>query len=146
MQVLSESEVNTLDAFAELVVPGARQAGISQFVDKQLSLPQEESLLMLKYLGVPPPFTNFYQSGLKALSGLANRIHSKEWYELNDKASADLIAKVASNEVGDWAAPPAAFLFFVLRSDACDVVYGTEQGFEKVGMPYMAHIQPTSNW
>jgi hypothetical protein len=39
-----------------------------------------------------------------------------------------------------------ALLYFVARSDAVDVVYGTQAGFEKLGIPYMAHILPDKDW
>ena len=32
------------------------------------------------------------------------------------------------------------------RPDAIDVVYGTKAGFEQLGVPYMAHIEPPSRW
>ena len=34
----------------------------------------------------------------------------------------------------------------MLRSDAVDVVYGTEGGFEELGIPYLAHIRPPADW
>jgi hypothetical protein len=35
-----------------------------------------------------------------------------------------------------------AQVYFVLRSDAVDVVYGTMEGYESLGVPYMPHIVP----
>ena len=37
-------------------------------------------------------------------------------------------------------------VYFVLRNDAVDVFYGTQDGFEALGIPYMAHIEPPSRW
>jgi hypothetical protein len=34
----------------------------------------------------------------------------------------------------------------VLRADAVDVVYGTMEGYEALGIPYMAHIAPDKRW
>jgi hypothetical protein len=34
----------------------------------------------------------------------------------------------------------------LLRSDAVDVVYGTVEGYESLGIPYMAHIAPDRRW
>lgn len=146
--VLSPNEASTLETVAEAIVPGAREAGIVQFVDKQLSLELDQSLLMIKYLGVPAPFDGFYKSGLGALAELSMKSYDKPWADLSADESSALIAKVASNDVGadQWLAPPAPFIFFVFRSDACDVVYGTEEGFAKIDMPYMAHIKPRHNW
>ena len=45
-----------------------------------------------------------------------------------------------------WSGPAAGLVYFVLRSDAVDVVYGTPAGFERLGVPYMAHILPPAGW
>jgi hypothetical protein len=34
----------------------------------------------------------------------------------------------------------------VLRSDAVDVVYGTVEGYEALGIPYQPHIAPLKRW
>ena len=36
--------------------------------------------------------------------------------------------------------------YLVLRSDAVDVVYGTVEGYEALGIPYMPHIAPDKRW
>ena len=46
----------------------------------------------------------------------------------------------------DWSGPPASYVMFLLRADALDVVYGTQAGFAKLGIPYSAHILPEANW
>ena len=56
---LSAAEVETLEALGEALVPGAREAGISHFVDQQISVPAEEALLELRILNVRPPYVNF---------------------------------------------------------------------------------------
>jgi hypothetical protein len=33
-----------------------------------------------------------------------------------------------------------------VRADALDVVYGTPEGFDALGIPYMAHIKPEKPW
>lgn len=45
-----------------------------------------------------------------------------------------------------WSGPPAPLVYFVLRSDALDVVYGTEAGFALLDVPYMPHIPPERRW
>jgi hypothetical protein len=52
-QILTEEEVATLQGLAEAIVPGAREGGISHYIDKQLAAAAPNCLLMLKYLGVP---------------------------------------------------------------------------------------------
>jgi hypothetical protein len=44
-RTLTPAEVETLEAVGETLVPTARAAGISHFVDQQLSIPPEEALL-----------------------------------------------------------------------------------------------------
>lgn len=146
LQALSKSEADTLEAIAEMIVPGARDAGIVQYLDKQLAATPEESLLMLKYLDVPPPFIHFYQPALQAADQAARQSYGKNWEALSIPQSAKLLEDIATDKVQNWQAPPASFCFFVLRSDACDVVYGTEEGFADIGMPYRAHIAPVQNW
>jgi len=147
LQVLSAQEAATLEAIAEAVVPGARKAGISQYIDKQLAASHEESLLMLKYLGVPQSeYLSFYQGGLGSAAALAHSRFGKGWSELEPNETDTLVAEIAGNQPKGWGGPPAAFFFFVIRSDASDVVYGTEEGFATIGMPYMAHIAPPEPW
>ena len=45
-----------------------------------------------------------------------------------------------------WQGPPGPFVYTVLRSDAVDVVYSTMEGYEALGVPYMAHIAPERRW
>jgi hypothetical protein len=102
---------------------------------------------MLKYLGVPAEgFTGFYQGGLASAAELASSRFGKSWIELGAEQSSELLAEIAGDTAAAWEGPPASFFFFVLRSDACDVVYGTASGFDRVDMPYMAHIEPLETW
>lgn len=146
-QILTDEEVSTLQGLAEAIVPGSREAGISHFIDKQLGADAQDSLLMLKYLGVPAAgFTGFYQGGLRSAARLAKARFNKPWPALSTEQAEQLLAEMNSNAEIEWDGPPAGFFFFVLRADACDVVYGTHDGFARIGMPYMAHIEPTEPW
>ena len=53
LRTLTAAQVTTLDALGETLVPGARQAGISHFIDQQISIPAEEALLEARILNVP---------------------------------------------------------------------------------------------
>ncbi len=44
-RTLTPEQIETLEALGETLVPGAKQAGISNFVDQQLSIPHGEALL-----------------------------------------------------------------------------------------------------
>ena len=146
-QVLSGQEVSALEAVAEALVPGARDAGIAHYIDKQLAAAPQDSLLMLKYLGVSPAeYLGFYRGGLAAAVHFAQARLGKAWPLLDPGQAQALLAAIASGETADWDGPAAPFFHFVIRSDACDVVYGTEAGFARIDMPYMAHIEPPQPW
>jgi hypothetical protein len=53
---------------------------------------------------------------------------------------------IAGSPAGWAGGVPAPLFYFGLRSDAIDVVYGTVDGFAKLGIPYMPHILPTTAW
>jgi hypothetical protein len=146
-QVLSGDQVSTLEGLAEALVPGARDAGIAHYIDKQLGAAPQDTLLMLKYLGVPvADFPAFYHGGLAATAELSKSRFSRPWLSLDAGQADALVAAMAAGETDGWNGPPSAFFLFVVRSDACDVVYGTEDGFARIGMPYMAHIEPPRQW
>jgi hypothetical protein len=154
LRVLDGSQVRTLEAFGETLLPGSAAAGLAHFIDHQLAAPPGEQLLMIRYLGVEAPFTPFYAGGLQALDAAASALHGAPFHGLEDGQRVALTRQLAqANPVG-WPdslpdspnAPPAPLFYFVLRSDAVDVVYGTKEGVEGLGLPYMAHIEPPSRW
>jgi len=145
-QVLTQAQVSALETFADALVPGSRAAGVSQFVDSQLAKPAEESLLMVKYFGVPHPLAGFYQASLNALIDFIKTQFNKPITQLSAQQMDTLISLVSQDAAEGWRGPPASFVYFVLRSDAVDVVYGIESGFDDIGMPMMEHIKPTKPW
>ncbi|HLF29458.1 MAG TPA: gluconate 2-dehydrogenase subunit 3 family protein [Xanthomonadales bacterium] len=146
LRVLGPAQVHTLEALAELLLPGSAAAGIAHFIDHQLAAPAEEQMLMIKYLGVEPPFQAFYTAGFAALDACAMKLHGRIFPDLEPEHRGDLAGRIAQANPEGWDGPPAPLFHFVLRSDALDVVYGTRQGVESLGLPYMAHIVPPSRW
>jgi hypothetical protein len=144
--VLSGTEVTTLDALGEILLPGSSAAGLSHFIDHQLGASIEDQLLMIKYLGVPAPLAPFYQGGLAALNGFSRTNKSQPFAELSQADQTELVGQFAQANPDGWQGPPGPFFYFVLRNDAVDVVYGTKDGIESLGIPYMAHIEPASRW
>ena len=142
LQLLSKRQALTLESLAEILVPGSKRAGIVQFIDSQLSVAAPDSLLMLRYLGVAAPYDSFYTSSLDSLESVANTQHQKNFSSLNKQQRSDLAKQMEQSKLFMWNGPPSPFFHFVLRSDAADVVYGTPEGFEKLGVPYMPHIMP----
>ncbi len=145
-QVLNPDEVRTLEAFGETLLPGSAAAGLAHFIDHQLKDSPQDQLLMIKYLGVSPPFSQFYSDGLAALNAVANNLHVANYADLNSEQRTALVGQMAQANPDGWQGPPAPFFYFVVRNDAIDVVYGTKQGVESLGIPYMAHIEPPSRW
>ena len=137
LRVLTKEQNGALEALAETLVPGAIDAGIGPYIDSQLAA-KEASLLMAKYLGVPPEQqAGFYQSALDS---------THRFLQTQDATSETLVGLMGQDAVPQWQGPPASFFFFVLRADALDVVYGSEVGFADLDIPYMAHITPEAPW
>jgi hypothetical protein len=104
-------------------------------------------MLMAKYLGLAPPLGPFYRGALAATRAALDR-HDADAAHAGDRvrAAAALAAAMLGGTVDGWSGPPAGLVRFVLRTDAIDVVYGTPAGFDRLGVPYMAHIHPPSRW
>lgn len=128
-KVLSPGQVATLEVFCEFCVPGARAAGIAHYIDAQLNAEPDKAMLMLRYLDIAPPFKNFYAQALKQIAAYRS-------FDIAD------FLKLQPNE-GEL---PPPLIYFVLRSDAVDVVYGTREGMMRLGVPVMAHLEPEAEW
>jgi hypothetical protein len=101
---------------------------------------------MIKYLGLNPPYTDFYKSGLAGCEAASNKQFSKPLSALAPEEARTLVAGMAKGDLPGWSGPPAPLFFFVLRNDAVDATWGTRAGFEKLAVPYMAHINPPGRW
>jgi len=119
--VLNDEEVELIEAFGEALAPGARENGIAHFIDQQLSVDAND---------------------LTALNDYSRKLNNKPFIALNDEAMNALIASLSSAVPEGWSGPPAPLFYLMVRSDAVDVVYGTVEGFERLGVPYMPHILP----
>lgn len=147
LKVLNADEAARLEAVVDTIVPGAREAGIAHFVDQQCSVAPHEALLAIRISNVRPPFVNFYRAALNAIDNACKTQHGKPFAELT---GAEQLAFIGTMRVGkhpDWKGPPPQqAIFGALRADGVDVVYGTVEGFERLNVPYMAHILPTARW
>ncbi len=146
LRTLSEAEALALERFGDVLLPGAKTAGIAHFVDHHLGVPAEESLLMLRYLDVPPPYAGFYKAGLAALNEHAKGRFGKAFAGVDDGRATAIVADIIKSQPSDWNGPPAPFFTFLVRSDAVDVVYGTRAGLARLGLPVMAHLEPEREW
>ena len=147
LKVLNADEATRLEAVSDTIVPGARDAGIAHFVDQQCSVPPHEALLQIRISNVRPPFVNFYRAALNEIDRQCNTNHGKPFAQLS---AAEQLAFIGAMRVGkhpDWKGPPAQqAVYGTFRTDGVDVVYGTVEGFERLGVPYMPHILPTARW
>ena len=147
LRTLNAEQAATLDALGETLVPGARAAGISHFVDQQISIPPEEALLEARILNVRPPYANFYRAALGAVDRASQAVNGgRAFVALNEAEQRSFVDSMRQNKVEGWQGPPGPFVYLLLRSDAVDVVYGTMDGYAALGIPYMPHIAPTKRW
>jgi hypothetical protein len=146
LQTLTPDQGATLDAVGETLVPGAKAAGITNYVDHQITVPAEESLLQARIMSVRPPFANLYRAALGAIDGASNKTKGKKFAELSADEQHDFIDAMRQNKIEGWQGPPGPFVYNVLRGDAVDVVYATMDGYAMLGVPYMPHIAPTKKW
>src|SRR5256885_10439899 len=143
VKVLTADERATLEALGETLLPGAKDAGLAHYVDQQLSADPSECLLLARALGVMPPYANFYRAGLAGLDQSSLKAHGVKFAELAAEKRSEFVEQIRQKSPGGWGAPPPSpFFYFVSRGDAVDVYYGTVEGFERLGIPYMPHIIP----
>jgi len=145
-RMLKENEAETIESIGETLVPGARSAGIAHFIDQQISVPPEQALLQARILNVKPPFANFYRAAVRAIDGSSDKTFARKFSMLSPGDKRDFINLMRQNKAEGWQGPAGQFVYGVLRSDAVDVVYSTMDGYEALGVPYMAHIAPERRW
>ena len=146
LSVLDRAEADTLEAFCERLLPGARESGVVHFVDHQLALDPNDSLLFIKCFNVQPPYRDFYQSAVREIRKASETGYGKGINELDQADAVSLIESLRDGNVPGWNGPPPPLVYHALRNDAVDVVYGTMEGFADLGIPYLAHIEPPRAW
>lgn len=146
MQVLTPTEKDALEALSDVLLPGAKAAGIANFVDHQLAGDPADCLLIARSLSVSPPYRAFYNAGLTALDGACQKAYQMPFVALAAAQKIEFVRSMSQKNPEGWQGPPSPFFYFVVRNDATDVVYGTVEGFEKLGVPYMPHVLPEKRW
>jgi hypothetical protein len=143
-RLLDAHQGETLEALGETLVPQAREAGIAHYIDQQLSV--HECLLQARIFNVRPPFADFYRSALVTIDGNSRKVFGRDFALLASADQREFVDRMRQNKIEGWSGRPGAFVYAVLRADAVDVVYGTMEGYEALGIPYMAHIPPEKRW
>lgn len=146
LRVLTSEQGDALGAFGEALVPGARSAGLAQFVDHQCSLPPHQALLALRIANGQPPYADFYVKALGEIDRQCQARFGKAFAALTESDQRAFIDLLRQGKHDDWRGPPQGFIYSIMREDGVDVVYGTVEGFERLGVPYMAHVLPTARW
>lgn len=142
LRTLTEIEAAWAGGLGEAIAPPAREAGLVHYLDHHLTVPPAESLLALRYLDVPPPYLDFYRPPLASLA----RLHGAAPPPAGDPAWATILAGLAGPDPAGWQGPPGGFFLFAIRLDAIDIAYGTRAGFARLGVDYLAHIEPETDW
>jgi len=145
-RLLDTHQGETLEALGETLVPQAREAGIAHYIDQQLSVPPHEALLQARIFNVRPPFADFYRTAIVSVDEGSRKIFGGDFAQLTARDQRELVDRMRQNKIEGWSGRPGAAVYAVLRADAVDVVYGTMEGYEALGIPYMAHIPPEKRW
>jgi hypothetical protein len=145
-RLLKAHEAETIEALGETLVPGAQRAGVAHFVDQQVSVSPGEALLEARQLNVKPPFINFYRAAIGAVDKAAQARSGRRFAALSPAEQREFVDAMRQNKIDGWQGPAGSFVYLVTRSDAVDVVYGTMEGYEALGVPYMPHIAPDRRW
>jgi hypothetical protein len=146
LRKLTSEQADALGAFVDALVPGAREAGIAEFIDVQCSGPPHQALLALRIANSQPPFVDFYLEALAEIDRQCGARNGKAFAALSGAEQRDFINLLRQAKLQDWKGPPQPLVYSIMREDGVDVVYGTVEGFEKLGVPYMAHVLPTARW
>ena len=144
--VLNQVEVETLETVCDHLLPGARENGVAHFVDSQLLLDPNDSLLFIKSFNIEPPYSDFYRSALAELNRYSEMVYGNSITGLSQADAVTVIESLRDGNVSGWNGPPPPLVYHFLRNDAVDVVYGTMEGFADLGIPYLAHIEPPRAW
>jgi hypothetical protein len=146
LRTLTDAEAATIEAVGETLVPDARKAGIAHFIDQQISIPPEQALLEARILNVRPPYASFYRAAVGAIDRASAARGWRPFAALDAAPQRELVDLMRRNKIDGWQGPPSSLVYLILRSDAVDVVYGTMDGYQALGVPYMPHIAPTKRW
>jgi len=146
LEKLTNTEVATLEVLAEGLVPDSVDAGVSHFIDYNLSLAANDCMLIAKYFQVPTPYLDFYRTGLALCETLGMEKNEGGLKALDSAELHQFLTTMGQTDSSMDSNFNLALFYLCLRSDAVDVVYGVPEGFARLGIPYMAHIDPPENW
>jgi hypothetical protein len=144
--VLSTAEVATIETLAEAIVPGARAAGVSHYIDHELAGPSPR--LLLRFAQLPGPMPPYYHAALAAFAASLEAQAQGAFGSLGPDAQNGVVEALRTGSIQHWSpdAVAAPVFYGMMRNDGVDVVYGSADGFKHLEMPYMPHIMPKTTW
>src|SRR5271154_6729999 len=82
-RLLNSHQGDTHEAFGETLVPKARDAGIAHYIDQQLSVPANESLLQARIFNFRPPFADFYRTAIVTIDGASQKMFGRDFAQVS---------------------------------------------------------------
>ncbi len=128
-QVVRPGQVAAIEALGDTILPGASAAGLADFLDAQLAKPPEQALLTLRYLDVVPSYAGFYAAAAAALDAESRRVHGIDFASLGAGDRERIVTAMSGGDLSGWTGPSAPLVYFVVRSDAPDLVMGPRTAF-----------------
>lgn len=144
-QVFSDAQAETYSAWCDLLAIGAAKAGVAHYADQYIAGPYAKSLLLLRFFE-NPNLADFYLAGIAAIDAESQARFERPFVGLDKEARSTIVDAAAQSKTKAWTKPDPFFFYLVSRSDAVDVVYGTQTGFQDLGIAYLAHIEPDRPW
>lgn len=145
-KVLSPDEVTTIEALSDALVPGARDAGVSHYIDHELASPSPR--LLLRFAQLRGPMAPYYRAALAAFAKSTTAQGNGAFPALSPDAQRTVIEALRTGTIKPWdtGAVAAPVFYGMMRNDGVDVVYGSVEGFKNLDIPYMPHIMPKTTW
>jgi Gluconate 2-dehydrogenase subunit 3 len=145
-KVLSPDEVATIEALSDALVPGARDAGVSHYIDHELA--SSSPRLLLRFAQLRGPMAPYYHGALAAFAASMTAQGNGAFASLSPDAQHTVIEALRTGTIKPWeTGTVAAPIFYgMMRNDGVDVVYGSAEGFKNLDIPYMPHIMPKTTW
>jgi hypothetical protein len=145
-KVLSPDEVTTIEALSDALVPGARDAGVSHYIDHELASPAPR--LLLRFAQLRGSMAPYYHGALAAFVASMAAQGNGAFSSLSSDAQHTVIEALRTGTIKPWeTGSVAAPIFYgMMRNDGVDVVYGSAEGFKNLDIPYMPHIMPKTTW
>src|ERR1700744_3539478 len=120
--LLDGHQGETLEPLGETLVPKAREAGIAHYIDQQLSVPPQESLLQARIFNFRPPFAEYYRTTLLTVDDVSRKSFGKEFAQLTAKDQREFVDRMRQNKLEGWTGKSGPLAYAVLRADAVGVV------------------------